>query len=75
MNGQLALDLFYVAWLIAVIVLLVLIFRSSQKRLHHVEAMEKALIDESAQALKTTQKAVDAAYLLAEKINPKGQSK
>lgn len=65
-------QIFDIVWLISLLVLLFLIWRSSEKRLHHVLVMEKTLVDvsvknaESArQSVQTTQEAV--AMLKAER--------
>ncbi len=64
--------IFDLCWLTAVLVLLFLIWRSSERRLKHVQTMEKTLVDVSNKNAESAQKAVlatqQALDLLRERI-------
>jgi len=65
---QSILTIFYVVWLIAVLILLWLIWHSSENRLKHIEKMEQVQFDAAMVTAKAAQKAADTAYILAEKF-------
>jgi hypothetical protein len=56
---------FDIAWLIAVLALLWVIWRSSEHRLKHVRAMEKVLIDVAMKDAENARQAVEAVRTLA----------
>ena len=58
-------EVFSVAWLVAVLVFLVLIWRSSERRLRHAEAMEKTIIDVAAKDAENARQAVETTRILA----------
>ena len=67
-----ALQIFDVLWLICVLVLLYMMWRSSEKRLEHIQKMEQVQFDTAMMSAKAAQKAAEAAQVLAEKINDAG---
>lgn len=56
---QIALTIFYLVWLVALLALLYLIWRSSEARLHHVQVMEKMLIEVAMLDAENARRAVD----------------
>lgn len=66
---QTALNIFYVIWLIALLVLLFLMYRSSEKRLKHIQSMELTLFDVAKKDAETARQAVDIVYSLVESIH------
>lgn len=67
--GQLIMQIFDVIWLIAVLVLLYLMWRSSEKRLDHIQKMEQVQFDTAMTTAEAAQKASETAQLLAEKLD------
>ena len=67
-----ALQIFDVIWLICVLVLLYLMWRSSEKRLEHIQRMEQVQFDTAMTTAQAAQKAAQAAQLLAEKVDHAG---
>lgn len=63
--------IFNIAWLTSLLVLLFLIWRSSEKRLKHIQKMEITMFDVSKQDAESARKAVDACYLLIETMKQK----
>ena len=64
-----ALQIFDVIWLIAVLVLLYLMWRSSERRLEHIQKMEQVQFDTAMKSAEAAQEAAKAAQVLAEKID------
>ena len=67
-----ALQIFDVIWLIAVLVLLYLMWRSSERRLEHIQKMEQVQFDVSMTTAEAAKQAAQAAQELAEKIDHAG---
>ena len=67
-----ALQIFDVIWLIAVLVLLYLMWRSSEQRLEHIQKMEQVQFDTAMTTAQAAQEAAKAAQVLAEKIDHAG---
>ena len=67
-----ALQIFDVIWLIAVLVLLYLMWRSSERRLEHIQKMEQVQFDTAMKSAEAAQEAAKAAQVLAEKIDHAG---
>ena len=67
-----ALQIFDVLWLVCVLVLLYMMWRSSEKRLEHIQKMEQVQFDTAMMSAKAAQEAAKAAQVLAEKINDAG---
>jgi hypothetical protein len=65
MTFQLFTQLFSLAWLVVMLVLLWAIWRSSQARLHHVQVMEKTLVDVAMKDAESARQAVEATRTLA----------
>lgn len=65
---QIALTIFYIVWLIALLVLLFAIYRSSERRLKHIQNMELTLFDVAKQDAQTARQAVDTVQSLAESM-------
>lgn len=67
--GQVIMQIFDVIWLIAVLVLLYLMWRSSEQRLEHIQKMEQVQFDTAMKTAEAAQEAAKAAQVLAEKID------
>ena len=67
-----ALQIFDVLWLVCVLVLLYLMWRSSERRLEHIQKMEQVQFDTAMKSAEAAQKAAQAAQVLAEKIDHAG---
>ena len=67
-----ALQIFDVIWLIAVLVLLYLMWRSSERRLEHIQKMEQVQFDTAMTTAEAAKQAAEAAHNLAEKIDHAG---
>lgn len=65
---SLFITIFDVIWLLALLVLLVLIWRSSEERLKHVQRMEVTLFEVSKTSAKSAQQAAEAAQLAVEML-------
>lgn len=52
--------IFNVCWLLALLILLILIWRSSEARLKHVQSMEKTMFDVAMKDAESTRMAVEA---------------
>ena len=58
-------EIFFILIFLAIIALLWAVWISSQRRLHHVEVMEKTLVDVSRQDAESARMAVEAVRTLA----------
>lgn len=58
-------ELFDIGWLIALLVLLILIWRSSENRLTHARTLEAALIEVAKQDAENARQAVESVRMLA----------
>ena len=67
-----ALQIFDVLWLVCVLVLLYLMWRSSERRLEHIQKMEQVQFDTAMKSAEAAQEAAKAAQVLAEKIDHAG---
>lgn len=65
--------IFYIAWLLAVLVLLWRIWISSEQRLKHVNVLEKTLIDVSTKNADSARRAVDDVHVLVEMLQKEPQ--
>lgn len=61
--------LFYASWLIALLVVLILIWRSSEARLKHIQSMEITMFDVASKDAESTRKAVESTQSLVESIH------
>jgi hypothetical protein len=61
---QIIVTLFNIAWLLALLILLFLIWRSSEKRLKHIQNMEITLFDIAKKDAETAREAVEACKAL-----------
>lgn len=57
---QIYITLFYIAWLLALLALLFLIWRSSEKRLKHIQSMELTLFDIAKRDSESARQAVES---------------
>lgn len=58
-------EIFDIGWLIAVLVFLILIWRSSENRLRHIINMESTMFDVARQDAESARQAVEAVRTLA----------
>jgi preprotein translocase subunit SecG len=66
MSLQIVTVIFNIAWLLALLVLLYLIWRSSEARLKHIQRMEITMFDIAKQDAETARKAVENNSALVE---------
>lgn len=59
MSFQLFTQLFSLFWLLAILVLLIAIWRSSEHRLHHIQAMEKTMFEVAMKDAESARQAVE----------------
>lgn len=65
---QIITTIFDIVWLLALLVLLYLIWQSSEKRLKHIQSMEITLFDIGKQDAETARKAVETTQSLVESV-------
>jgi hypothetical protein len=65
MTFQFFTQLFSLAWLVVVLALLWAIWRSSERRLQHVQALEHTLVDVAQKDAESARQAVEATRMLA----------
>lgn len=58
-------EIFDIGWLLAVLVFLILIWRSSEHRLQHVVTMENTMLEVARQDAESARQAVEATRILA----------
>jgi hypothetical protein len=68
MSLQIVTVIFNIAWLLALLVLLYLIWRSSEARLKHIQRMEVTMFDIAKQDAETARKAVETTQALVESV-------
>lgn len=68
-QAQIIQFVFYVLWLVGLLVLLFLIWRSSEARLKHIQNMEATMFDVATKDAESTRKAVESMQSLVESIH------
>lgn len=66
---QIGQAIFYALWLIGLLIVLILIWRSSEARLKHIQAMETTMFDVATKDAESTRKAVESMQPLIESIH------
>lgn len=61
--------IFYALWLLGLLTLLFMIWRSSEARLKHIQSMEATMFDVATKDAESTRKAVDAVLSLVDSTN------
>lgn len=64
MNFQLFTQLFSLLWLLAILALLIAIWRSSERRLQHIQAMEKTMFEVAMKDAESARQAVETTRAL-----------
>lgn len=68
-QAQIIQFVFYALWLVGLLILLFLIWRSSEARLKHIQNMEATMFDVATKDAESSRKAVDAILTLVDSTN------
>ena len=66
---EIAQFVFYAAWLLALLALLFLIWRSSETRLKHIQNMETTIFDVATKDAESARKSAEATQILVESVH------